>query len=127
MSSKKFRISPYVYPGIKRNHSFSSFDSKQLAISPKDILEIVSESTYVTIDDILSRSRKGDVIIARHIYCGIMRIHYNYSLPFIAKILHRDHTTIISAVESFNNRYKFEDRFKAYTDKVKKHIDLVTI
>jgi chromosomal replication initiator protein len=121
---KKKLISPYAFPGIKRTSLPLNFNHRQLALNPKEVLEIVSKETYVTVEDILSQSRKGEVIVARHIFCGILKRTYNYSFTFIGEILHRDHTTIMSAVKNFSNRKEREDDFKDKTNRILEHINL---
>jgi chromosomal replication initiator protein len=95
-----------------------------MGMTPKDILEIISKESGVTIEDILSRSRKTEKVISRHIFCGILRKNYNYSLPFIGELVGRDHTTVIHATEQFNNRYRLEDNFKNLVDRINYHIEL---
>jgi chromosomal replication initiation ATPase DnaA len=125
MKNKKPLISPYCYPGIKRSALPANFNQKQLiGMTPNDILEIISKESGVTMEDILSRSRKTEKVISRHIFCGILRKNYNYSLPFIGELVGRDHTTVIYATEQFNNRYRLEDNFKNLVDRINYHIEL---
>jgi chromosomal replication initiator protein len=122
---KKALISPYSYPGIKRTALPSNFNPKQLlGMTPKDILEIISKESGITVEDILSTCRKKEKVQSRHIFCGILRKNYNYSLPFIGELVGRDHTTVIHATEQFNNRYMFEDNFKNLVDRINYHIEL---
>ena len=121
---KKKLISPYAYPGIKRTSLPANFNHRQLALSPKEVLEIVSKETFVSVDDILSQSRKGDVIVARHILCGILKRTYNYSFTYIGEMLKRDHTTIMNAVKNFSNRKEQEDNFKDKTNRILEQINL---
>lgn len=121
---KKKLISPYAFPGIKRTSLPPNFNHRQLALTPTEVLEIVSKETYVTVEDILSQSRKGEVIVARHIFCGILKRTYNYSFTFIGEMLRRDHTTIMSAVKNFSSRKEREDDFKDKTNRILEHINL---
>jgi chromosomal replication initiator protein len=120
---KKAPISPYAFPGIRRTSLPTNFNHRKLAISPKEVLEIVSKETFVSVEDILSESRKGDVIVARHILCGVLKRHYNYSFTFIGEMLDRDHTTIMSAVKNFTNRKENEEDFKDKTNRILEHIN----
>ena len=111
-------ISPYVFPGIKNVMSKDYFVQKRAKITPEQILEIISKEGNVSVKNILSHCRDTEMVICRHIYCGILRKNYKYSLPFIARKVGRDHTTIMHATEQFTNRYKLEDRFKKLVDRI---------
>ena len=123
MKKKKF-ISPYAYPGIKRITLPSNFNQKQLTISPQEVLEIVAQETFVNVNDILSTSRKSDIIVARHIFCGILKKHYGYSFTYIGEMIKRDHTTVMSAVKNYLNRKELEEDFKDKSDRINQHINL---
>jgi chromosomal replication initiator protein len=123
---KKKSISPYAYPGIKRSALPAKFNQKQLTISPEEVIAIVARRNYVTVNDILSTSRKSEHVKARHIFCGILRIDYNYSLPFIANFIKRDHTTIIFAVNQYRNRKILENDFRETVEAITFDIKLNT-
>ena len=116
--TKRKMISPYVYPGIKKCLLPKKFVSRQSIITPHEILEIVSKETYISIDDILGRTRKFDAIVARHVFCGVLKSEYKYSLSFIGNILSRDHTTIINAVRQYMYRKHSETHFQRVVENV---------
>lgn len=111
-------ISPYVYPGIKKCLLPKKHLSRQSIMTPQEILKIVSKETYVSVDDILGRTRKFDAIVARHVYCGVLKSEYKYSLAFIGNILSRDHTTIINAVRQYMYRKHAEEHFQRVVENV---------
>lgn len=121
---KKPSISPYCYPGIRRNALPTSFNQKQLRITPGEILEIISHESGISVENILSNSRKTETVISRHIYCGILRKNYKYSLTYIGDLINRDHTSVIHATEQYGNRYKLEDTFRDLVDRINYHIEL---
>ncbi len=116
--TKTKMISPYSYPGIKKCFLPKKFLSRQSVMTPEQILEIISKETYISVEDILGRTRKSQAIIARHIFCGVMKTEYKYSLTFIGGILGRDHTTIISAVRQYMYRKHSEEQFQLHTENV---------
>lgn len=116
--TKRKMISPYVYPGIKKCFLPKKFLSRQSVMRPEDILEIISKETFISIDDILGRTRKFDAIVARHIFCGVLKNEYKYSLTFIGNILSRDHTTIINAVRQYMYRKHSEEHFQRVVENV---------
>lgn len=121
--SKNNKISPYAFPGIKRESLPGNFNTRQLSISPREVLEMVAKETFVTVEDILSDSRKGEIIVARHILCGVLKKNYNCTYTYIAEMLNRDHTTIISAVKNYLNRKEREDDFKDKANRILENIN----
>ena len=124
MSNKKSKISPYAYPGIKRNAIPDKFFKKTITLPTNEILEIISRQTNVSISDILSDRRFTEMVKARHIFCGILRMTYKFSLTHIGTLLQRDHTTIISAVKQFNNRKQLEENFRNVVENIELEINL---
>ena len=47
-----------------------------------------------------------------------MKKHFTYSLKRIGSIVHRDHTSVIHAIEEFDNRLKNEDHFKSMVNNI---------
>lgn len=121
---KKKMISPYVFPGIRRGHLPDDIGDRSLSISPDEIMEIVAKETFVSVSDILSESRKSEVIIARHIFCGILKLEFNYSYVYIGELVKRDHTTIINAVKNYKSRKNLEENFRDKVQQVKLKINL---
>ena len=115
------KINPYVFPGIKpeflpellrKNHVKSR-------ITPEQVMNIVAKGYGITSKDILSRVRKQEMCDARHTFCAIMRKHFRYSLKSIGEMVSgRDHTTAIHSIQTFNDRYKNEDDFKEFSDRI---------
>jgi len=118
-------ISPYVFPGIKEQYRpATNRKHRRNTITPIDILEIISEHCGVTVDDVLSKTRKKEQVEARHIFCAIMKKEFGYSYTSIGQIIgHRDHTTVIHAVKTFNNRCCYEDGYKELINNILYKID----
>lgn len=112
------KISPYVFPGIKSQYlPKPSKSQKRANINPEDVLKIVSEQCGVTVEDVLSRSRKGTIVNARHIYCAIMKKEFGYSYETVGKMVNgRDHTTAIHSVRTHKNRCETEEGYKEHTE-----------
>lgn len=111
------KISPYVIPGIKREDLPKlSKIQKRSKIKPEDILKIVSKECGVSSEDVLSRSRKGTIVNARHIFCAIMKKEFGYSYESVGKIVSgRDHTTAIHSIRTHNNRCETEEGYSEHT------------
>jgi len=110
------RISPYVYPGIKKENLPSvSKLYKRSKITPENIMKIVAESCGVTTEQILSKVRKREIVDARHIFCKILRNEFGYPYVKIGEIVNgRDHTTAIHSVTTCNDRCKTEEGYKEH-------------
>lgn len=112
-------ISPYVFPGIKSKDLPVLKTHKRSRVNSKVILEIISEYCGVTPEQVLSRSRKGTIVEARHIYCSIMKKEFGYTFESVGEMVGgRDHTTAIHSLRTHQNRCETEPEYK-------KHIELI--
>jgi hypothetical protein len=68
------------------------------------ILEAVSEASCISVKELKSKSRKGDVVIGRAAYL-ILAKSKGYSLDLTGKLVDRDHTTVIHHCKN-NNEYQ---------------------
>jgi chromosomal replication initiator protein len=112
------KISPYVFPGIRRNDlpKFSK-THKRTIISPELVMEMVCNSCGVTVDELVSKSRKFEIKEARHIFCAIMKLELNYSYKSIGEKLNgRDHTTAIHSIRTFRDRCQTEEGYQEHTN-----------
>jgi chromosomal replication initiator protein len=121
-------ISPYCFPGLKEVPDFlkpNFYKLKQRPMNQKDVLEIISENFEVTVNDILSISRKREVVDARYVYFAAMKLKFEKSLADIGKMTcDRDHTTVIHGLKAFKNRYDNENKFKEKTKAVFSILDI---
>lgn len=116
-------ISPYSFPGIKSEllpeNLFLGQKRLNYKIAQKTILKIVAEQCGVTVESILSESRKREVVDARHIYYGAIRIKFRVTLTAMGEDTgKRDHTTVRHGLKKFYERYVTEDTYREITDKV---------
>ena len=100
---KRELISPYSFPGLKRELLNKRKYPKESALS---------------VEGILSRSRKTVFVDMRNLYCKILRSSYKYSFTAIAKELSKDHTTIIWNVKKFEDRYKNEEDYRNLSNRI---------
>ena len=113
------KVSPYVFPGIKNQDEVKKIKKfKRDRISIDDILSIVARNCCVDVNHIISKIRKRDVIDARFIFVSTLRNQFYYPYQTIGKIMSKDHTTIIHAVNTHNERYHQYNEYKQVTDGV---------
>ena len=121
--SKKVAISPYSFPGLKLTISdkrkILKDRTNRVRLSKEDILDIISNESGVGVNEIVSRSRKKEIVNARFIFCSIMKDHYNYSLVYIGELIGgRDHTSVIHAINQHRSRVKNEDAYRDLTSNI---------
>ena len=89
------------------------------------IIEMVADHFGLQINDILSKSRKGDIVYARHICTYLCRNMTNNSLEIIAnKIGNRDHSTALHSVSTIEKQLD-ENNQKNYNQDTVTHIDVL--
>ena len=120
---KKVSISPYSFPGLKLTISdkrkILKDRTNRVRLSKEDILDIISNESGVGVNEIVSRSRKKEIVNARFIFCSIMKDHYNYSLVYIGELIGgRDHTSVIHAINQHRSRVKNEDAYRDLTSNI---------
>lgn len=64
----------------------------------KEVLDVVSRVTRISIADIQSNRKTADIVIARRLYHFLTKEMTHYSYPYIGKLVNQDHTTVIHNV-----------------------------
>lgn len=118
MDKKTVRLSPYVFPGLKltqkeRESLKNSQRSLRYKISKDEILEIIADECSIRVSDILSKTRKIEIVNGRFIFCGVMKEYFGYSLKKIGEFVGgRDHTTIMHSIKTYKDRYQNEEHYR---------------
>ena len=91
------------YPDIKKTtNTLANIISQPIkkATTPKDIIKIVSNFYDVSIDDLMKKNRRKEIVKPRQIAMYLMRTEIKSSFPSIGTWLgKRDHTTAMYAYE----------------------------
>lgn len=78
-------------------------DLTTVEASPKDVAErvftVVSTKYGTTKADICSKTKKREIVEARHVCAYLIRSLTNFSQNQIGALLNRDHTTVINSIE----------------------------
>lgn len=85
----------------------------------KNIIKIVSDITDVDIDSIMSKKKQANICDARHLAIYFIREYTDLSLPQIADIFKRDHTTIMSNIRKVESLNDYNKEFKRFFDRIK--------
>lgn len=75
------------------------------------ILVAVSNHFGISIASIFSRSRRGDIVAARHTCMHLVRQRLNWSTPRIGIMFDRDHATVLHAVSVIHDRLSCDTKF----------------
>lgn len=127
---KKITISPYSFPGLKltlgeKRTILEHTRTNRVRLSKDDVLDIISKESGICIHEIISRSRKKEIVNARFIFCSIMKDYYDYSLVHIGELVGgRDHTSIIHAIDQHRSRVKNEEKYRDLTSNIYEKISL---
>jgi hypothetical protein len=74
------------------------------------LADIISAVCDVQWERIISPDRHHDIVIARQLFYVFARRRYKQTLVQIAKLLNRDHTTVIYGIESIDSLLWSKDR-----------------
>lgn len=88
-----------AYPGI-----FKMRDAK-----PKELIELVCNHFGVTEQQIKSRVRHSDIVIARQMTAYLLQYYTTLTTGRCGKIINRDHATILHSIKVINNIKEIKD------------------
>jgi len=80
--------------------------SEPVSVTIGKILDKVSAKYGITADDLKGKKRNKEIVNPRHIAVFITRKLTELSLPAIAKIFDRDHTTIMASLKNIEDELK---------------------
>ena len=95
-------INPYIFPGLERVMG--------IANDLDAILSIICRASGVAKEDILSKSRKREVVAARQAYCYYAKQRTNHSLLVIGDLVDRDHATVIHSINKIEDLIDTKDK-----------------
>lgn len=80
--------------------------SEPVSVTVDKIIEQVSRHYGISVDDMKSKKRNASIAKARHTSIYMIRKLTDMSLPAIAKIFNRDHTTIMASLDKVEAEIK---------------------
>ena len=89
----------------------------------KNIIKIVSEFYDISINDLINRSRKKELVYPRQITMYLVREELNSSYPYIGeKLGGRDHTTVMYACQKINKEIENNQSLQQEINLIKERI-----
>ncbi len=99
------------------------YPDKPKEITPTVIIDVVAEHFGVSSEDIISKKRNSEFVIARQVVMYLCRELTDTSLANIGKILgKKDHTTVIHGIKKINEEINKSDEFNNKIEIIKKKI-----
>lgn len=93
------------------NRALADFLPQPSSITPKNVLEVVSEFFGVSLSSLTGRSRARDVAFPRQVAMFLLRELGDLSLPRIGEEMGgRDHTTVMYACDKISELIETDDR-----------------
>lgn len=80
--------------------------AEPVKVTQDKIFHAVARKYGVTIEDIRGKRRTREIAQARHVCIYIMRTVTDMSLPSIGRVFNRDHTTILSSVDTIQAKIR---------------------
>lgn len=104
-------------------HLFTINDG-MVFVNPEKAFRTIEKVLGVSKAKIRSRSRKRDIVIARHIYSYMLKKYTSLTLKDIAKSLGgRHHTSIINSIKIIEGFLYINDPIVSVINKVKKELE----
>ena len=109
-------ISPYAFPGM--------IDKPVGKIEFEDIESKVCELFNTTVDKLLVRSRRDEIVTPKHMCIYLARKYVKYStLNSIGRRYgNMDHTSISHAIKAVENRRATEKEYDEHVDSIEKYL-----
>ncbi len=94
------------------------------SITIEDIQKIVCKYFDIQLEDIKSKSRKRNIVQARHTSMYLAKEYTKSPFSIIGrKTGNRDHSTVLHACKTINNLISTDKKIKNYIQEIKKNID----
>lgn len=95
-------------------------DTPQHALSPKEIIRIVSQETGIPVKEIRGESRRKTTALSRHIAMYLLKTHTALTYEEIAILLGRkDHTTVMHGVQKVVSEMGHNDNTRKTVEKIR--------
>ncbi|MBP8591042.1 chromosomal replication initiator protein DnaA [Candidatus Shapirobacteria bacterium] len=94
-----------------------------IKITPRKVLSQTAKEFSFKIRDLCGKSRKAELVNARHIAMYLLRKDLNLPLMKIGELLgNRDHSTVIHAIEKINQEFTTNETIRHHVVEIRKEI-----
>lgn len=101
-----------------------NFSLKFHYLSTRVLAGIITDVCEVDWDDVVGTSRKGVLVISRHLYCYFAREYQKKKFVQISQLLNRDHTTVMHSVNIVKNMIEVSDElYMTYFSEIENRIN----
>lgn len=113
-------LKPWVQNEVKKTLSIQSttLQRQENGDIAMEIIGIVAAKLDVPVPDMLSQSRRREVMLPRCIAISHIRRNTTLSLKKIGNIFGRDHSTVIYSLELYNDLLQFDKHFQKLVSRV---------
>ncbi len=123
LGAKSFLTGGYISMALARDCISDLLGGVEpISVTVDKIFSMVYKKYDIKKDDIVSGKRTKEIAHARHVTVYILRSATEMSLPSIGKIIGRDHTTIMSSLETVEKRMANDPVFRAEMEEMVKEI-----
>ena len=87
--------------------------------------KVVTEYFNISLESIKSKTRKKEIVIARHVAMYLAKQYTNHSLKSIGNYCGgRDHSTVLHAIQAVNDMLATEHHFKISVEEIMRKVKL---
>lgn len=90
----------------RNNYRYKSPVSNNKESVRKLVVEVCKSIPDITYEQLTSSTRKGEVLIVRHVIGYLLHRHYSVTSTVIGEVLNRDHATILSSNKKIDGAVK---------------------
>jgi len=112
------KINYFMIPGIKPIHRNIKFD----VIEGDRIIEVVCQHFNTDIERLKRKGRFAEVVLARNTLCYFLFKYTALNKAQIARMLKKDHTTVVHGLRAFEIRIEMEDAVKGHVIAIKEKL-----
>jgi len=108
---------------IKEVLNNSTFARRRALLSSQELMEHIADFFHITVDDLIGKSRKKELVLPRQIAMYLMREELSSSYPNIGQELgNRDHTTAMHAYTKIHNAIESDTNLRQSVDLIRQRI-----
>ncbi len=112
----------YTYNVVSQ--MFSTIAKENKVVTPEKIIEIIAKYYKITKNEILGKTRRKEIVLARQISMWMIRNLTNLTYKEIGRIFKgKDHTTVMASIEKIDSQMKINETVKNALKSIKEKIN----